>query len=105
MKAAGNITSVKDPYGNMLFDQDDINRTVLDHFTQIFNGSPVPIHTNVDPDPIQECLRDIDDILEDLSHPTVTPTSFDHITSSLYTFSELEDILKKLPNNKASGEL
>ena len=102
MKSVGNITSVKDPNGNMLFDEDDINRTVVDHFTQIFNGSPVPIFTNADP--IQECLKDIDSILEDISQPTVAPTSFDHITSSLYTFSELEDILKRLPNNKASGE-
>ena len=102
MKSVGNITSVIDPNGNMLFDEDDINRTDVDHFTQIFNGSPVPIFTNADS--IQECLKDIDSILEDISQPTVAPTSFDHITSSLYTFSELEDILKKLPNNKASGE-
>ena len=109
MKSAGIITAAKDSKGNMVFNQNEIEDVVLEHFKNIFDGSPVPVYTSENEDAstlrddhITQCIQEIDDILEDT--PQNLPLdNFDHLTCSAYTFTEMEDILQKLPNNKATG--
>ena len=86
MKSAGIITAAKDSKGNMVFNQNEIEDVVLEHFKNIFDGSPVPVYTSENEDAstlrddhITQCIQEIDDILEDT--PQNLPLdNFDHLT-------------------------
>ena len=103
-KSAGKITAVKTSTGDMKFDQSDIEDVILDHFSDIFSASPVP--TNMDENTesqVKESLKNINQMLGDSGANEVANNKYEDIVCAPYTYSELEDILQGLPNNKASG--
>ena len=104
IKSAGSITAVYDATGKMVFNQDEIEEAVLNHFGNIFRGKRIPVFlTNIPaPSQIDLTLTEIDQILGQ-TPPSVTPKQFENKVCSPYSFLELNDILNKLPSGKASG--
>ena len=87
----------------MVFEQDEIEEAVLQHFSTIFQGTRVPVSTVIDDvDQVELALRDIDQILAS-DIPNVSENKFEDQICSPFSFVELDQILKELPNNKASG--
>ena len=103
MKAAGSISALTNKSGKMVFDQEDIEETVLDHFATVFEGQRVPVHP-VDPagDQVEKALEEIEAILGE-SEASFAPDHFEEEICRPYSSVELEQILQKLPSGKASG--
>ena len=87
----------------MVFEQDEIEEAVLQHFSTIFQGTRVPVSPVLDDvDQVELALRDIEQILAS-DIPNVGENKFEDQICSPFSFVELDQILKELPNNKASG--
>ena len=102
-KRAGQLTAVKSPTGQMLFEEEEIEDVIIDHFTKIFSASPIPVNSEIsDADAVNSCLLEIDQMLGE-GEEGIQPDKFEEVVCAPYTYSEVEDILAKLPNNRASG--
>ena len=102
-KAAGSITALKDTSDQMVFKQEDIEGVVLDHFKDIFKGNTCPVYTARDPvSQVDLAIQEIDAILGQ-NMPHFAPDYFEDKVCSPYSFTELDQILRDLPNNKAAG--
>ena len=103
MKAAGKITALTNKSGQMVFEQDDIEEAVLEHFGTIFEGKRVPVHID-EPfvDHVQLALDDIDQLLGQ-TEAVFEPDHFEEQVCRPYSLVELDQILQKLPSGKASG--
>ena len=103
LKGAGNITAATDATGNMVFGQEQIEDVVLQHFKNIFKGSRVPIPPyTLEQTQVDEAINEIDAMLNEDPIP-ISHTKFENEVCAPYTFSEVEDILLKLPGGKACG--
>ena len=103
MKAAGKITALTNKAGQMVFEQEDIEEAVLEHFGTIFEGKRVPVHLD-EPfvDHVQLALDDIEQILGQ-TEAVFEPDHFEEQVCRPYSSTELDQILHKLPSGKASG--
>ena len=64
MRAAGTITALTNKSGQMVFEQEDIEDAVLDHFGTVFHGQRTPVFPAEPPaDQIDLALSDMDQIL------------------------------------------
>ena len=92
IKAVGNITSLlKDR--EMVFEQNQIEETLMDHFGGVFAGSKAPPFV---------AHSDKEDI-QTTSEPTHNSLRFENDVCSSFSMTELSEILKSLPTGKASG--
>ena len=105
MKAAGNITALKNKESKMVFEQSEIEAAVLEHFEVIFKGQRHPVYVEQAPvDHVQLCIDDIDQLLNNESGANnYLPDQFEKDVCAPYTYLELDKMLKNLPNGKASG--
>ena len=103
MKSAGSITGAYNKAGNMVFQQEEIEDAILDHFTKIFIGQRNPVFPTLDhPDMITMTLTDIENILN--TYPPDCPADkFDKQVCPPYTLTELSQILASLSAGKAAG--
>ena len=101
-KAAGSISGIYDMNGEMVFDQDQIEQSILGHFSSIFKAQSIPVYTsNLSCNSVSSAIDDIDRILSNtVRHEE---DAFEAEVCSLYTMTELGTVLDKLPNEKASG--
>ena len=103
MKSAGSITGAYTKSGNMVFQQDEIEDAILDHFTEIFIGQRIPVFPTADhPDQTTLTLQDIGNILANYS-PNCPVDKFDKEVCTPYTLTELTQILGSLSTGKAAG--
>ena len=103
MKAAGSISALTNKSGKMVFDQDEIEEAVIEHFATVFEGQRAPVHVMEPPnDQVDIVLAEIEEILGQ-SEPSFAPDQFEEEVCKPYSYVELEQILQKLPAGKASG--
>ena len=103
IKSAGTISAVYDTSGNMVFDQNEIEDAVLQHFQTIFAGKRTPVYLPGQPPvQIELSLIEMTQIITQQS-PSFSPHHFEDKICSPYTFLELNQILEKLPSGKATG--
>lgn len=103
MKSAGTISGLKNKKDQLVFDQSEIEDAVLEHFAEIFSGKRHPVY--VEPPPIDHvslCIEEIDKILGNETG-SYEPDEFEKEVCSPFSFVELDNMLRKLPNGKASG--
>ena len=87
----------------MVFEQSELEDAVLANFSNIFEGSRVPIFSpEVGRSQEDITLLEIEQILSGSTH-TFKEDHFESKVCSPYTFIELEESLKSLPNGKAAG--
>ena len=100
------ITTINSKDDKMVFEQVEIEDAILDHFSTIFKGKRVPVHSasnHTDPESMIELtLLELDQILSS-DTPPLQEDQFEEKVCSPYSFSELDQILQNLPNNKAAG--
>jgi exonuclease III len=103
MRAAGTITGCYDKTGKIVFNQDEVEEAVLDHFTTVFIGQRVPVY-DADPQQDQHALAciDLQHILSQANHD-VSPEKFEDKVCSPISLTELDLLLGKLANGKSSG--
>ena len=102
-KAAGCISGLYNNQGEMVFDQEAIEKCVLDHFSNIFKAQAIPVFPPDAPtDCIQSTIDDIDQVLRNPA-PKYQETTFEDEVCSLYTMTELGRVLDSLPDEKACG--
>ena len=102
IQGAGNITAVSDQDEKLLFEQEEIEDVVLNHFSKIFDAKRVPVEiSREEVDQVDAAIAEIDQMLGD-SQSTPYDRYEEEMTAP-YTYSELEELLTQLPNNKASG--
>ena len=103
MKSAGRITGCYDKSGNIVFNQDEIEEAVLDHFKNVFQGQRQPVYCpNSQPDQVTLAELELQNILEG-SALEVSHDKFEEQVCSPISFTELEGILGKLSNGKSCG--
>ena len=103
MKIAGRITGAYDKTGNMVFNQDEIEEAVIDHFQTIFAGQRVPVFPlSESPDQLDLAIEDIENLLRN-SPVNIPENKFESQVCSPYSFLELNQILSSLKSGKASG--
>ena len=75
----------------MVFSQDRIEKVVWEHFKDRFEG--------------HRTATDVEEVAEpnDPEPPLFREDEFEEYVCSLYSFSELEEMLDHLPSNKAAG--
>ena len=103
VKQAGKITGLYDSSKTMVFDQDQIEAAVLDHFGQAFVGQKTPIYcgpATEDQDSLS--ISEIDAVLGSWSHFT-EPDKYESQVCRPFVASELDSILNTLSDGKASG--
>ena len=100
IKSASQITAaLKDD--KIVFEQSEIEDTILDHFSKIFDGKrQASVLPPPERDPVQMAIDEIDQILDKEYHES---TKFESLVCAPYTMLELEQTLCKLPTGKASG--
>ena len=105
IKTAGNISAMYDPEGKMVFEQAEIENAVLHHFSKIFKGQTHPVFPIKTPDAQQQLELSILEIEQIIGHntPTFAPDHFEKHVCCPYSYTELDEVLKKLPSGKASG--
>ena len=103
-QAAGNITGAYNKAGNMVFKQDEIEDAIIDHFETIFIGKRIPVFTSPEtlPNQISLSIQDLENILS-IGITEIPEDKFEDQVCALFTFTELEQVLSKLPSGKASG--
>ena len=88
----------------MVFDQDEIENSVVAHFSEMFQASDTKSQqlndTSAEAD---AALKQLDEMRGTDCRPEVNVDQYESIICSPYTFSELDQILKELPNGKSSG--
>ena len=90
----------------MLFDQEEIEEEVLNHFSHRFKGKCTPVYgtefsfENKNHSELSE--KELEDILE---HDEVVNNEreYESAVCSPISMTELDSLLKKLPNEKSSG--
>ena len=103
MKSSGSITGAYSKTGQMVFQQDEIEDAVLDHFSNIFIAKRSPVFTTIEhPDMIAVTLTDIDNLLA-MGVNNIPEDKYEDLVCSEYTLAELSQILSSLPNEKAAG--
>ena len=103
MKLAGRITGAYNKTGNMVFNQDEIEEAVIDHFQTIFAGQRVPVFPlSESPDQLDLAIEDIENLLRN-SPVNIPENKFESQVCSPYSFLELNQILSSLKSGKASG--
>ena len=103
IKSAGHISAVYDKSGLMVFDQEDIEEAVLNHFEKIFLGKRIPVYElDAVPDQIALSILELDQIVFQNS-PSFQPDQFEDKVCSPYSQNELDQILGKLSSGKSSG--
>ena len=71
LKAAGNITALKNKEDKMVFEQSEIEAAVLEHFEVIFKGQRHPVYMEQAPiDHVQLCMDELDQLLGHESEAT-----------------------------------
>ena len=93
---------MRDPAGNLVFDDEGIRKIMYDFFKDVFKGQSTPVHCHRTEIPAQTKAQ-IQDILQDV--PSYKPGEFDKLVSYPYNPQELDRILEELPNGKAAGIL
>ena len=103
ISSAGAITAVYDKTGKMVFEQDEVEESVLYHFGRTFAGYSCPVFPATPP-PSQEeiSISEMNEIISK-NTPTFAPDHFEARICLPYSFNELDQILNKLANHKASG--
>ena len=82
----------------MVFDQEEIEDSVISHFNRTFKASYNEEHTPLDSSAqVNEAMEQLDEMMGS------DRKKYENLICSPYTFSKLDDILKELPNGKASG--
>ena len=103
MKSAGSITGCYDNTGNIVFNQDEIEEAVLDHFKTVFQGENHPVYnSNTEPDQLALAEEEMINILGAID-PAIPSDKFEEKICSPISFVELEKILGNLSNGKSSG--
>ena len=103
MKSAGSLTGAYNRDGQMVFQQDEIEDAVLEHFSTTFKGQRWPVFVDdKQPDMVAMTLQDINNILSGTSID-VPEDRFEQEVCSPYTLVELTQILDSLPAEKAAG--
>lgn len=103
IKSAGHISAVYNPAGTMVFEQHEIEDVVLHNFGNMFVGQRIPVYPlNSVPDQVSLSITELDLILGE-NVAQFTPDQFETKVCAPYTASELEEMLRELPCNKASG--
>ena len=94
MTAASNITALRNKEGEIVFDQHEIKDVVMDHFSDIFCGQKIPVYE-----------RDGELATEDLpeGERKFNSEHFEDIVCAPYSYSELDEILSNLQNEKSTG--
>ena len=103
VKSAGSITGAYDNSGKMVFQQDQVESAILDHFSRIFAAQREPVFTDIEhPDMVSLSIQEIDNILD--SYPSdCAENKFEEEVCAPYTLTELSQILGDLPSSKAAG--
>ena len=102
-QSVGNISAVLNADGRMVFNLDEIDEAVMNHFSNIFNGerSPPISAKPTPPSQLDAIMTEMQQIIDgDISYE---PDAFEEVVCSGYTFSELDSELQKLPSEKACG--
>ena len=87
----------------MVFEQHEIEDAVLGHFSAVFEAKRVPVYSSVgDQDQVELAILELEQILAKES-PKFKEDQFESQICPLYSFTELEQILKDLPEGKAAG--
>ena len=86
----------------MVFEQHEIEDAVMSHFSTIFEGKRVPVYTMGVQDQVELAMEELEQILAKES-PMFKEDQFESQICPLYSFTELEQILKDLPDGKAAG--
>ena len=105
IKAAGKITAVNDITDQMVFNQDEIEEAILQHFEKIFKGQRVPVYSADTPSSqVELSIQELDQIIGQ-GDPThiVQHDQYEEAVCSPYSFLELDRILSQLPSGKATG--
>ena len=103
LKTAGNVTGAYNVDGKAVFQQDEIDDAILDHFKTIFAGQRVPVFTTSDQSNQDEiALEEIEQLLKNspIDHPA---DKFEKEVCAPYSFLELTEILAGLKNGKSAG--
>ena len=102
-KLAGNITGAYDVEGKMVFQQDDIEKAILDHFGKAFLGQRIPVYANQENnDHVSLSISDLENLINS-DQLEIPEDKFESQVCSPYTFIELERVLSRLPSGKSSG--
>ena len=103
IKAAGDISALDDKNGRMVFEQDEIEEVVLDHFSKIFGAQRWPVYpVDNPPDQIELSLLELSKIICQ-TNPSFKEDEFEEKVCCKYTYLGLEKTLNDLPVGKASG--
>ena len=103
IKAAGTISGLYDSGGSMVFEQEQIEEVILEHFGRMFVGSKDPVFENsVLEDQVALSISEIDSVLGSRSR-NVDPSFHEARVCRLFSAHELDKILGDLPDGKASG--
>ena len=88
----------------MVFDQEEIEEAVLDHFSQVFQGQRCPVYPLEKPqDQVQLAVHEINQIMGQSPSTTYKPDQFEDTICAKYTPSQFNQTLDGLPSGKASG--
>ena len=85
----------------MVFQSDEIDQVVLDHFSKVFEAKSF-IVDEADDQEVNEAINEIDQMLQK-DQSSIDPCKYEDEMTTPYTYSELEEILSNLPNRKSSG--
>ena len=70
IQGAGNITAVSDQDEKLLFEQEEIEDVVLNHFSKIFDAKRVPVEiSREEVDQVDAAIAEIDQMLGDSHWP------------------------------------
>ena len=103
MSAAGNITSCYTKENKVVFEQDEIENAVVDHFSDVFKGQRTPVHGATETASGKNIRTDelIKNILENKDN--VKEDKYESIMCEHMTMTELDSILLRMSNGKSSG--
>ena len=104
MTAIGKIIAMTNKDGQMVFKQEKIESVILGHFKDIFDGKQIPECSGDKPEISQEeALSDIGVHRPLESEQRFDPLEFESEVCAPFTYTDLEDMLKNLPSEKATG--
>ena len=103
IKAAGTISGLYDSGGSMVFEQEQIEEVILEHFGRMFVGSKNPVFAaDVPEDQVALSISEIDSVLGTRSR-NLAPDLHETRVCRLFSAYELDKILGNLTDGKASG--
>ena len=98
------ITAVSNKAGQMVFDLNEIEQVVTDHFATIFAGQRVP-PSGEDRETLDQhtiARAEMEQVVKNCSK-VYTNNCFEDYVCESYTYQELNDELQHLPNQKSAG--